>query len=38
LKLPIDYIWYSFIFAELAEACYSLYVFRKGKWKTIRVG
>lgn len=37
LELSIDYIWYSFIFAELAEACYSLYVFRKGKWKTIRV-
>ncbi len=37
LKLPSNYIWYSFIIAEVAELLYAYFVFSKGKWKLYRV-
>jgi len=37
LKLPITYVWMSFIIAEIFEAGYMFISFKKGKWKLKRV-
>lgn len=37
LKLPITYVWMSFIIAEVFEAGYLFYSFKRGKWKLKRV-
>ena len=37
LKLPITYVWMSFIIAEIFEAGYMFYSFKRGKWKLKRV-
>jgi len=37
LKLPIKYLWFSFLIAEIGEISYASIVFFKGKWKSYRV-
>ncbi|AJC73484.1 multidrug transporter MATE [Pseudothermotoga hypogea DSM 11164 = NBRC 106472] len=37
LKLPIKFLWFSFLFAEIGEISYASAVFFKGKWKSYRV-
>lgn len=38
LQVPLNYLWISFVAAELADLSVVLYYFRRGDWKLKRVG